>query len=77
MGYGSLTMQMVGTDILWLEYQYHLCEDNVVANTLSWKVFCNTLEMHGQAKLNLEIVSNTKTMAMEVESWLEQDIQKG
>jgi len=60
-----------------------LCKKaNVVADALSQKVYCNVLEIQEQqpelyeefAKLNLGFVSNTKAVAMEVESTLEQEI---
>jgi hypothetical protein len=68
-----------------LNINYHPGKANVVADALSQKSYCNVLELQEQrpelyeefAKLNLGFVSNTKVVAMEVESTLEQDICKG
>jgi hypothetical protein len=68
-----------------LNISYHPGKANVVADALSHKSYCNMLELQEQqpelyeefAKLNLGFVANTKVVAMEVESTLEQDICKG
>ena len=68
-----------------MNINYHPGKANVVADALSRKSYCNVLELQEQrlelyeefAKLNLGFVSNTEAVAMEVESTLEQDINKG
>jgi hypothetical protein len=68
-----------------LGINYHPCKANVVADALSRRShlnilatrellpeFCNEFE-----KLNLGWVLNTEAITMEVDSTLEQDIQKG
>jgi hypothetical protein len=67
-----------------LGINYHPGKDNVVADALSCKKYCNAtfvkrirLELHKEIKyLNLTIVNDT-TVTMEVEPTLEAEIQKG
>jgi hypothetical protein len=68
-----------------LGINYHPGKDNVVADALSKRTHLNMLVTRELLpefckefeKLNLGWVSNTKIVPMEVESTLEQDIQKG
>jgi hypothetical protein len=68
-----------------LGINYHLGKANVVADSLSKRSHLNMLEIRELLlefckefdKLNLEWVSNTKVITMEVDSTLEQDIPKG
>jgi hypothetical protein len=68
-----------------LGINYHPGKANVVADALSRRTHLNMLatrelltEFYKEfEKLNLGWVSNTKIVAMEVDSMLEQDIQKG
>jgi hypothetical protein len=67
-----------------LGINYHLGKANVVADSLSRRSHLNMLEIRELLlefckefdKLNLEWVSNTKVITMEVDSTLEQDIPK-
>jgi hypothetical protein len=68
-----------------LEINYHPDKANVVADALSRRTHLNMLATRELLpefckkfeKLNLGCVSNTKIVAMEVDSTLEQDIRKG
>jgi hypothetical protein len=68
-----------------LGINYHLGKANVVADTLSRRSHLNMLAMRELLpefcmefeKLNIGWVSNVEVIAMEVDSTLEQDIQKG
>jgi hypothetical protein len=68
-----------------LGINYHPSKANVVADTLSRRSHLNMLATRELLlefckefeKLNLGCVSNTEVITMEVDSMLEQDIQKG
>jgi hypothetical protein len=68
-----------------LDIQYHPGKTNVVADALSRKGQTNMLIGHllpqelcwEMAQLNLGIVASSKTLTLEIEATLEQDIRKG
>jgi hypothetical protein len=68
-----------------LGINYHLGKTNIVANALSRGFYLNQLiveQMHFDLceefdKLNLRLVANTEVVAMEIDSTLSRDIQKG
>jgi hypothetical protein len=68
-----------------LEISYHPGKANVVVNALSRRSHLNQLIVEQMSfdlceefdKLNLRLVANTKVVAMEIDSTLSQDFQKG
>jgi hypothetical protein len=68
-----------------LEINYHPGKANVVVNALSRRSHLNQLILEEMSfdlceefdKLNLRLVANTKVVAMEIDSTLSQDFQKG
>jgi hypothetical protein len=68
-----------------LEISYHPGKANVVVNALSRRSHLNQLILEEMSfdlceefdKLNLRLVANTKVVAMEIDSTLSQDFQKG
>jgi hypothetical protein len=68
-----------------LEINYHLSKANIVADSLSRRSHLNQLIVEQMPfdlceefdMLNLRLVANTEVVAMEIDSTLSQDIQKG